>query len=234
MHPSQYGQLSPQQAVQLQRDLAARTELRPLKHEPVTIGGADISFNKYSEVVYAGIVVLSFPGLQVLEHASIASTAKFPYIPGLLGFRELPALMEAWDKLSLKPDMLVLDGQGIAHPRRMGIATHFGIVAQWPAIGCAKSLLTGKYDEPGEKAGSVSDLIASNGEKIGEVLRTKDKTNPVYVSPGNLITQAESTAIMMRCVTKYRIPEPTRQAHLLVNQVRLAAGEKGADNQLFS
>lgn len=225
MHPALYDRLSPAEAVQLQRDLAAQIDLRPLEASPQTIGGADISFNKFSETVYAGIVVLSFPQLRVLEHRSVTTTARFPYIPGLLAFRELPALMEVWDLLSNKPDVLVLDGQGIAHPRRMGIAAHFGIVANWPAIGCAKSLLTGKYDTPGERAGSVSDLIASNGEKIGDVVRTKDRTNPVYVSPGNLITQEEATAIMLQCVTKYRIPEPTRQAHLLVNQVRLAAGD---------
>jgi deoxyribonuclease V len=213
----------------LQRSLAGRLELRPLPHPPRTIGGADISFNKFSEVVYAGIVVLSFPELRILDRVGIAATAAFPYVPGLLAFRELPALMEVWEQLTEKPDVLVLDGQGIAHPRRMGVATHFGIVAGTPAIGCAKTLLTGKYDEPGEAAGSVSELIARNGDKIGEVLRTKLRTAPVFVSPGNLITQAESTDLLMRCVTKYRIPEPTRQAHLLVNELRLAAGISGVD-----
>src|ERR1051325_8193948 len=118
--------VTPREAVEIQQRLRALVRIEPLKREIHTIGGADISFNKFSEVVYAGIVVLSFPSLQMLEHASVTSTAKVPYIPGLLGFRELPALMEAWDKLIMKPDVLVLDGQGIAHPRRMGIATHFG------------------------------------------------------------------------------------------------------------
>ncbi len=222
LHPYQYGSLSPQEAIQLQRELAGQARFQPLSHQPLTIGGADISFNKYSETVYAGIVVLSFPQLQVIERASVTATAKFPYIPGLLAFRELPALMEVWEQVSLKPDVLVLDGQGIAHPRRMGIATHFGIVAAHPALGCAKSLLTGKYEEPGEAKGSWSNLIAANGDKIGEVLRTKDKTNPVFVSPGNLITCEQCRELMLRCATKYRIPEPTRLAHLLVNEVRVA------------
>jgi deoxyribonuclease V len=223
LYPSQYGNLSPKEAVSLQRELASQTRLLPLEKPPLSIGGADISFNKFSDVVYAGIVVLSLPSLEILERASVTSMATFPYVPGLLAFRELPALMEVWEKLANKPDVLVLDGQGIAHPRRMGIATHFGIVAGVPAMGCAKSLLTGKYEEPGTEAGSVADLIATNGDKIGEVLRTKERTKPVFISPGNLITQQECTELMMRCVTKYRIPEPTRQAHLLVNEVRLTA-----------
>lgn len=217
-----YDGLSPQEATELQRSLRSQTQLVPLQSPVTTIGGADISYNKFSDTIYAGIVVLRFPSMQVLEETGTVMEVKFPYVPGLLAFREMPPLMRVWEQLSLKPDVLVLDGQGIAHPRRMGIATHFGIVAGVPTIGCAKSLLTGKYAEPAPAAGSVSDLIASNGEKIGEVLRTKDRTNPVYISPGNLITQRESTELIKRCCGKYRIPEPTRQAHLFVNRIRVA------------
>lgn len=224
MNPQDYDRLSPSEAVALQRDLAAQLRLEPLSSPPETIAGADISYNKFSDIIYAGIVVMSFPELQVIDQAGIRTKEKFPYIPGLLGFRELPPLMEVWDLLNVKPDVIVFDGHGTAHPRRMGIATHFGIVADRPAIGCAKTLLTGTFAPLEEKAGSASDLLAKNGEKIGEVLRTRDRINPVYVSPGHRITQAEATNLMLRCTTKYRIPEPTRQAHLMVNQLRIADG----------
>lgn len=224
LDPQQYDRLSPQEAVVLQRELAAQVRLEPLPAPPRTIAGADISYNKFSDIIYAGIVVLSFPELQIIETAGVRAKEKFRYIPGLLGFRELPPLMEVWDLLTTKPDVLVLDGHGTAHPRRMGIATHFGIVADRPAIGCAKSLLTGRFGPLDAAAGSATDLIASNGEKIGEVVRTKKGINPVFVSPGHRITQAEATALMLRCVTKYRIPEPTRQAHLLVNKLRTSDG----------
>ncbi|MDQ2753160.1 MAG: endonuclease V, partial [Bacteroidota bacterium] len=143
-----------------------------------------------------------------------------PYIPGLLAFREVPALSKAWENLTRKPDVLVLDGHGIAHPRRMGIATHFGIALQTPTMGCAKSLLTGKYVEPGMEAGSVSDLFHKD-ELIGKVLRTKKNVKPVFISPGNLITMDESLELIKQCVGKYRIPEPTRLAHLFVNELRV-------------
>lgn len=208
----------------LQRELAAQVRLAPLSGPPQTIAGADISYNKFSDIIYAGIVVLSFPEMRIIETAGVRTKEKFKYIPGLLGFRELPPLMEVWALLKTRPDVLVLDGHGTAHPRRLGIATHFGIVADHPAIGCAKSLLTGRFGPLAEAAGSVSALIAGDGSRIGEVLRTKDRCNPVFVSPGNRITQDEATSLMLRCVTKYRIPEPTRQAHLFVNRLRTDDG----------
>jgi deoxyribonuclease V len=233
VNPRQYDQLSPKDAVQLQRDLASQLRLQPLTAPVKTIGGADISYNKFSDLIYAAIVVLSFPELQIIETAGVRTIGKFPYIPGLLGFRELPSLMEVWDQLKTKPDVLVMDGHGTAHPRKMGVATHFGIVENWPSIGCGKTRLTGTFEPVPEKAGSSSDLIARDGSKIGEVLRTRDRVNPVFVSPGNLITQEEATNLMLRCVTKYRIPEPTRQAHLYVNQLRLADGAAPQQSELF-
>lgn len=225
MIATNYNSLTPTDAVALQQQLRDQIQLTPLQKPIQTIGGADISFNKYSEVVYAGIVILSYPELQVIHTASVISTTRFPYVPGLLAFREVPALIEAWNKLEVKPDVLVLDGHGIAHPRRMGIATHFGLVAGTPTIGCAKSLLAGKYEEPGDKTFDSSPLIYKS-DVIGTVLRTKPRCNPVYVSPGHLVTMDESLAIIKNCVRKYRIPEPTRLAHLLVNQVRLANPEQ--------
>jgi deoxyribonuclease V len=203
--------------------MRARTDLSPMPAEPRIIAGADISFNKYSEVVYAGMVLMTFPGLRIIHRESVVARATFPYVPGLLAYREAPALIEVWNKLPQKPDLVILDGMGIAHPRRMGIAVHFGILADVPTMGCGKSLLCGKHGPLDEEAGSTVPLIHQD-EVIGTVLRTKRKTNPVFVSPGYRITLEQSVDIIKRCVAGYRIPEPTRQAHLWVNQVRLAAG----------
>ncbi len=189
-----------------------------------TIAGADISFNKFSETVYAGIVVLSLPDLRIVETAGVRSVAKFPYVPGLLSFREAPSLLEAWEKLKTKPDVLMLDGQGIAHPRRFGIACHVGVLLDWPTIGCAKSILVGRYGELGLEAGSRSPLV-DKGEQVGVALRTKNKVTPVYVSPGHLTDLDSAVDLVLRSTTKYRLPEPTRQAHLLVNRMRVEAGE---------
>lgn len=215
-----YENITPQEAVQLQTELRNRLQIQPLQKEITTIAGADISFNKYSTTVYAGIVVMQFPSLQVIETAGIVDEATFPYVPGLLAFREVPSLSKAWEKLNTKPDVLVLDGHGIAHPRRMGIAAHFGVVMQTPTVGCAKSLLTGKYMEPAIDAGSVTDLFYKN-ELIGKVLRTKKNVKPVYISPGNLISMDQSLQLILQCVRKYRIPEPTRMAHNFVNELRV-------------
>ena len=220
-----YKNITPQQAVELQTELRQRLQIQPLTKEITTIAGADISFNKYSTTVYAGIVVMQFPSLQVIETAGVVDEATFPYVPGLLAFREVPALSKAWEKLNIKPDVLVLDGHGIAHPRCMGIAAHFGVVMNTPTLGCAKSLLTGTYVEPANEAGSVSDLISKN-ELIGKVLRTKKNVKPVFISPGNLISMEQSLDISKQCVRKYRIPEPTRLAHNFVNELRVKAMNK--------
>lgn len=222
MDISNYNELSPVEATAYQRELRNRLQIMPLDKPIKVIAGADISFNKFSDTIYAGIVVLSYPELQVLEKQTLVSKTSFPYIPGLLAFREIPALTEVWNKLTIKPDVLVCDGHGIAHPRRMGIATHFGIVVNTPTIGCGKSRLTGKYEEPGTAPFSESFLKDKN-EIIGIVLKTKKNCKPVFVSPGNLISLEQSVELIKQCVGKYRIPEPTRLAHLLVNEVRVNA-----------
>ena len=215
-----YNNLSPEAAILLQKELREGIQLTPLQKPVTTIGGADISFNKFSETVYAGIVILSYPDLKVLHKASAITQVTFPYIPGLLAFREIPALAQVWNSLQIKPDVLVLDGHGIAHPRRMGIATHFGLVAHTPTIGCAKSILAGKFENLGDNIRDTTNLVYKK-EPIGTVLRTKLKCKPVFVSPGNLITMAESVEIIKSCIGKYRIPEPTRLAHNFVNEVRI-------------
>jgi deoxyribonuclease V len=216
--------LTPREAVEVQQRMRNMVRLRPLAQPVGVIAGADISYNKFSETVFAGIVVLSLPDLRIVETAGVRSVAKFPYVPGLLSFREAPSLLEAWEKLKTKPDVLMLDGQGIAHPRRFGIACHVGVLLDWPTIGCAKSILVGGYGELGLEAGSRSPLV-DKGEQVGVALRTKSKVAPVYVSPGNLMDLDSAVDLVLRSTTKYRLPEPTRQAHLLVNRLRVEAGE---------
>ena len=214
-----YNTITPKEAVALQRELQQLVRLSPIKKSINTIAGADISFNRFSPIVYAGIVVLSFPELKLIEEVTVVTKTSFPYVPGLLAFREIPAIIEAWNKLKKKPDILVCDGHGIAHPRRLGIATHFGIVSDTITIGCAKSILCGDCNEPSNEKTATAELIHKE-EKIGVALRTKKNCKPVYISPGNKITLNESVNIMKQCVGKYRIPEPTRLAHLLVNKIR--------------
>lgn len=230
MHPSDYEKLTPAEAIAYQHELRKRIDIRPLGQPIHTIGGADISFNKYEETVYAGIVILSYPDMKVIGRSTAVSRTSFPYISGLLAFREVPALLEAWDKLDIKPDVMVLDGQGIAHERRLGIATHFGLVTGAPTLGCAKSRLAGTYDEPANTPLAQSKMY-HNGEHVGVALRSKINCNPVFISPGNLISMDQSVQITISCIGKHRIPEPTRQAHLLVNQIRVEAGDK-KDGQL--
>lgn len=220
MNPLLYESLSAAEAIAYQNELRSRLNITAFDKAITTIGGSDISFNKYSEVVYAGIIIFSYPDLKVLERSTVISKTKFPYISGLLAFREVPALLEAWDKLKIKPDVLVLDGQGIAHERRLGIATHFGIIANTPTLGCAKSRLAGRYEEPANEMFAESPMY-DKGELIGTALKTKRNCKPVFISPGNMIDMRQSVDLIKNCIKGYRIPEPTRQAHMLVNQVRI-------------
>jgi deoxyribonuclease V len=219
MKPLHTWDLSPAQAIALQHELRSQIELRPLEKEPQLIAGADLSFDIGSDTVYAGIVVLSFPGLEVVEECGVKTEARFPYVPGLLSFRESPAILEAWEKLESKPDVLVLDGQGTAHPRSFGIACHLGLWLQIPTIGCAKTLLCGKYDDLGKNKGDFAPLIYKKAV-IGAALRTKNKINPVFVSPGHLCDLDSAISLLRRCDGGLKIPEPTRRAHLFVNRLR--------------
>lgn len=223
--------LSPTEAVALQQQLRSQIRIGPLIKTPQTIAGCDISFNKFEETVYAGIVVLNLETLETIEEAGVVSTATFPYIPGLLSFREIPSLLEAWAKLKTEPDVVMFDGHGIAHPRRIGIASHGGLFLNRPAFGCGKSVLVGKYDEPAPERGSWSPMIHYK-DVVGAALRTKNKVNPVYVSPGHLIDLETAISLTLQCDGGrrgfgYRIPEPTRRAHNLVNALR--KGERVAE-----
>lgn len=214
------------EATAIQHALREKVQIQPIDYPVNIIAGADISFNKFSPWVYAGIVLMSFPGLQPLGYSLVKKEVDFPYVPGYLAFREVPALLDAWEQLPVKPDVLVVDGHGIAHPRRLGIAAHFGVVADTPALGCAKKVLCGKFEEPALAKGSFSSLVHKD-EIIGVALRTKDKVKPVFVSPGNKIDLQGAMGIINQCVGKYRLPEPTRRAHNAVNEFRKGILKEG-------
>lgn len=211
--------LKPRDAVELQKRLREGVKIVPLKREVKTIAGCDISFNKYDPTIYAGIVVLRLPSLEVVEEVGVVSETKFPYVPGLLSFRETPSLLEAWERLKTEPDAVMFDGQGLAHPRRVGIASHVGLMLERPTLGCAKSVLVGKYEEPAQERGSWTPLV-DKGETVGAALRTKNRVQPVYVSPGHLIDLEGAVELVLKTDGGYRQPEPTRRAHLLVNALR--------------
>jgi len=219
MNPLHPWSLSAKEAVALQKLLAPRVEIAPLERAPKTIAGADLSFDKGSDEVWAGIVVLSFPDLQIIEERGLQTRAPFPYVPGLLSFREAPAVLEVWEQLENKPDVLVLDGQGLAHPRRFGLACHLGLWLGIPTYGSAKTLFVGDFEDLGSERGAVADLV-HRGEVVGAAVRTKRNTTPVYVSVGHKMTLENAVDLTLRCDGGYRVPEPTRRAHLFVNRLR--------------
>ncbi|MCD6067104.1 MAG: endonuclease [Bacteroidetes bacterium] len=191
-----------------------------------TIAGADISLNLYSTTIYAGIIHLSFPELKPIAYSLVQGETRFPYVPGYLAFREVPALVKAWGQMTVKPDLLVVDGHGIAHPRRMGIAAHFGTLTGQPSMGCAKKILTGKFEEPPLMQDTFSPIIDKQ-EQIGYAYRSKFKVKPVFVSPGYGLGRENCLEVIRKCVGKYRIPEPTRLAHELVNRFRKGELKEG-------
>jgi deoxyribonuclease V len=211
--------LTPTEAVKLQRELAGRV----VTDKPLTtcesIAGADVSYNRFSSTFYAGVVVVRVADGKVLERKGAIADSPFPYVPGLLSFREAPALLEAFAKIETRADAVMCDGQGLAHPRRLGVACHLGLFLDVPTIGCAKSHLAGAFDEPAPEAGSTSPLRLG-GDVVGEVVRTKLRTRPLFVSPGNKVDVASATRWVLASCHGYRLPEPTRQAHLYVNELR--------------
>lgn len=218
LHP---WQVSTHEAAEIQKRLRQKIVISPINFEKIDyVAGADVSFSRYSEDIFAAVVVLSYPELNLIEEATASVKASFPYVPGYLTFREGPALVEAFKKIKTEPDVVIFDGQGIAHPRGFGIASHMGVLLNKPSVGCAKSLLVGKYEEPARTRGSTSRLLDKNGKQIGLVLRTKDNVSPVFVSIGNRITLEDSVKIVLTCATRYRLPEPTRKAHNLSNKIR--------------
>lgn len=204
--------LPPPQAIQLQRDLAPHLRDEPIVLDQVrVIAGVDVSVK--NEVSQAAIVVLSYPQMQVLETVRVQRPTTYPYIPGLLTFREGPVLVEAFEQLQHDVDVFIFDGMGRIHPRRMGIAAHLGLWLNKPTIGCGKTHLLGTYDPLPLVRGSMSDLRFHN-ETLGVVLRTRDKVKPVYISAGHRATLATSIPLILSVTPKYRLPQPVRLAHV--------------------
>jgi deoxyribonuclease V len=210
----------------LQLALRERVELRaPPGFAPRTVAGADVSVERFATRGYAGIVTLDAATMESVESATCVAELKMPYVPGYLSFRELPALDGAWRKLGARPDVVIFDGQGRAHPRRFGIACHGGVLWDVPTIGCAKSILVGTHGEVAPERGSVAPLV-HEGETVGMAVRTRDSVNPVYVSPGHRMDLDTAVRIVLAVSPKYREPETTRRSHRLVNDARRA--DRGA------
>jgi deoxyribonuclease V len=213
--------VSPQEAMAIQ--LTLRSQLRLFGTGPfATVAGIDVAYDKSSKLMFAGVVVMSGDGRELLDVATATASADFPYIPGLLSFREIPAVLKAWRTLKTPADCLICDGHGLAHPRRFGLACHLGLLFDIPSIGCAKSRLVGTHQEPRTRRGSIAPLLDQD-EQIGVVLRTKDGVVPVFVSQGDRIGLDAAVQTVLATCHGYRLPEPQRRAHLLVTKMRLTA-----------
>jgi deoxyribonuclease V len=200
------------EAVEIQRSLAGRVLQRGRLDAVELVAGVDISGANSQGLSRGVIIVLCYPSLDVVERSVVTMKAEFPYVPGLLSFREMPLIIAACKGLRTKPDLFIVDGQGIAHPRRLGLASHLGLVLDVPAVGCAKSILRGRHGDLGEEPGDRAPLV-DNGEIVGAALRTKRRVKPVFVSVGHRIDLDESCRWVLNCCRGYRLPEPTRLAH---------------------
>jgi deoxyribonuclease V len=213
-------ELTPKEAVVLQEQLAARVVLRDTLPKDVRlVAGVDVSYRRSAEWFHGAVVLIDLKTAEIVETATASAAGKFPYIPGLLSFRELPVLLQAFRKLCALPEVVLVDGQGIAHPRRFGLASHLGLWLGLPTIGCAKSRLCGEAAEPGPLRGDRVSLLLDE-EPVGTVLRTRDRVRPLFVSPGHLVSITRSAETVLQCGGGYRLPEPTRQAHLASNRLR--------------
>ena len=224
--------LSAKKAIELQKKLADKVLFTPLTKRPELVAGLDCAFGKGSGDITAAAVVIRLPDLTFVETATAKQTVRFPYIPGLLSFREAPACIAAVEKLKSNPDVFIIDGQGIAHPRRLGIASHLGLLLDRPAIGCAKSRLIGEFTAvPVEKGGwsplkyparrgPIDRLSFAAYQTIGAVVRTRTNVRPVFVSVGHRCTLEDAIKTVLACTTRYRLPEPARLAHQTVSRCR--------------
>ena len=219
--------LSYSQARELQVALARKVQFTPIKRKPKIIAGMDCAFSKDGKRILAAVIVLRLAKFELVETVSAIRDVNFPYIPGLLSFREAPVCIDAVEKLQTRPDAFMIDGQGIAHPRRLGLAAHLGLFFDKPTIGCAKSRLTGAYQEPSSEKGTYSLLEdekskqQGHSEIIGAVVRTRANVKPVFVSVGHKCLLEDAIKVTLNCAVKYRLPEPTRLAHQQVSKLRL-------------
>jgi deoxyribonuclease V len=218
--------LSPKEAIALQQSLRQRVVTENQLDVVRTVAGVDIS--TAGQRAHAAIVVLSFPDLQPLEAAQSDLPLTYPYVPGLLSFREGPSILAAVEQLQIEPDLFFFDGQGLAHPRRLGIATHMGLILDKPSIGCAKSRLCGEHGQVGPQVGDYCELV-DQGEVIGAVLRTRERVKPVFISIGHKVDLQTAVEYTLRCGGGYRLPEPTRWAHRVAGGAELpeARAEQG-------
>ena len=207
LHP---WEMTPAEARQIQNELRNQVISQDQFGDIKTVAGVDLGFKK--DIARASVVVLSFPELQLIDGVLVESPVPFPYIPGLLSFRETPPLLKAFDQLNTEPDLIIADGQGIAHPRRFGIASHLGLILDRPTVGCAKSRLWGRHKQPNDEAGSI-EYLYDKGEIIGAAVRTRSNVNVVYVSVGHRISLDSAIRLTLACCRRYRLPETTRYAH---------------------
>ncbi len=206
-------------AISLQERLAPRVRLSPVPSGLHLLAGADVTFSRDGSEVIAGVVVWDLADQTVVEQRTARVASRFPYVPGLLSFRELPGLLAAFRRLRVVPDVVLCDGQGLAHPRRIGLACHLGLWLNRPTVGCAKSRLCGTHDEPGQRRGNLSPLRL-DGQQVGVVLRTRDDVKPLFVSPGHLCDHESAVRLTLAAAIRCRLPEPTRLAHQLVSTLR--------------
>ena len=203
----------------LQQELAQRIELRPFEGEPKLVAGADVSYDLKRGISYGVMVVLELEDFSFVDQAVVERKTDFPYLPGFLSFREVPVLKEAFHRLSFKPEVILVDGQGILHPRRLGLASHLGLEIASPTIGIAKKPLVGEFQWPPDEPGAWNPIYYQ-GEIRGAVLRTRRGVKPVYLSPGHLVDLDSALRITLKCLKGFRIPEPLRQAHLLSQRAK--------------
>lgn len=215
--------VTPAEARALQARLAGEVDAQTPLNTWRTVAAADVSCKRFSTRLYAGVVVLDVDSGAVIERVGAAATVPFPYVPGLLSFREAPPLLEAFAQLRTTPDVVLCDGQGIAHPRRFGIASHLGLWLDLPTIGCAKSRLHGTYLEPGPHRGDRVPL-RERDETIGTILRTRDHVKPLYISVGHRCDLESAVRVVLALTGRYRLPVPARHAHEFVNVLRREAG----------
>lgn len=229
-------QVSTAEALDIQRRLARQVSRSSQVTTPRFIAGVDISAEKVQGMATGAVVVLEYPELRLVETQVAQGRPSFPYVPGLLSFRESPLTLAACEKLSITPDLILVDGQGIAHPRRLGLASHLGLLLNTPTIGCAKSLLCGQHEEPGFDTGSYTEVV-DKGETIGVALRTKAGMKPIYVSIGHKVDLQAAIYWVMNCCRGYRLPEPTRLAHLAaggnLKAERIVVPKAGYQERLF-
>lgn len=213
--------MAPREAAAIQRGLRERVVRRDAPGPVRLVAGADIALDKRESQGFGAVVVYALPGLEEVERQTAIAPLAFPYVPGLLAFREAPVLIETFAELTCEPDVLIFDAHGYAHPRRLGLASHLGLVFDRPSIGCAKSVLVGTFEEPAKDAGSWTPLI-HDGETIGAAVRTRDRVKPVFVSVGHRVSLPTAIRIVLACCDGTRIPKPTREADRLCGEVKRA------------